>query len=276
MMNLCDIVTVTTTYLKEYVNRRYGVPLERIVAVPNLLPHWWIGDRYEPEKKLKQFSDFKAKPRIGMISSLSHFNIDSLKDDKGNELLDDFHTISDTIRSTVDDFQWVILGYAHPAVKDLIEQRKIEYYPCAPILQYPSALEAMKLQAVVVPLLDNEFNKCKSPIKFLEGCALGFPVFCPDMLPYSRVVPQGQLYKDEFDLQVKLNKLKFSSSGAYRKMIDENWKYINSPHEEGNCKLNNYWMEGNLGIWLDLFKLPNHIEEAKKKAKQEKPIGEGV
>ena len=40
--------------------------------------------------------------------------------------------------------------------------------------------------------------------------------------------------------------------------------------------MNNYWMEGNLGIWLDLFKLPNHIEEAKKKAKQEKPIGEGV
>lgn len=55
MMNLCDLVTVTTTHLKEYVNRRYGVPLQRIVAVPNLLPHWWIGDRYEPEKKLKQF-----------------------------------------------------------------------------------------------------------------------------------------------------------------------------------------------------------------------------
>lgn len=48
-MLMCDLVTVTTTHLKEYVNKTYGVPLERIIAVPNLLPNWWIGDRFQPE-----------------------------------------------------------------------------------------------------------------------------------------------------------------------------------------------------------------------------------
>ena len=84
MLNAADFVTVTTDYLKEVYHDVYGVPLENIIAVPNLLPKYLFGDRYEPSKKVKQFE--KAKPkrklRIGIVSSLSHFNIDNVRRDK--------------------------------------------------------------------------------------------------------------------------------------------------------------------------------------------------
>jgi len=81
MLNSADLVTVTTDYIKDFYNREYGVPLENIVAVPNLLPKFLFGDRYDIDKKLEQFRKYKLKPRIGIVSSLSHYNIDDVRQD---------------------------------------------------------------------------------------------------------------------------------------------------------------------------------------------------
>ena len=72
MLLAADFVTVTTDYLKEVYHDFYDVPLENIIAVPNLLPRYLFGDRYDPERKLKQFSSNKANPRVGIVSSLSN------------------------------------------------------------------------------------------------------------------------------------------------------------------------------------------------------------
>ena len=84
MLNTADFVTVTTDYIKKFYHEHYGVPLENIIAVPNLLPKWWFGDRYDIDAKLKQFGTFKAKPRIGIVSSLSHYNVDNVMEDKND------------------------------------------------------------------------------------------------------------------------------------------------------------------------------------------------
>lgn len=81
MLNTADFVTVTTDYIKNFYHEHYGVPLENIIAVPNLLPKWWFGEKYDPAKKLEQFRKNKAKPRIGIVSSLSHYNIDNVMED---------------------------------------------------------------------------------------------------------------------------------------------------------------------------------------------------
>ena len=133
MLNTADFVTVTTDYIKQFYHQHYGVPLENIVAVPNLLPKWWFGDRYDPEAKLKQFSANKAKPRIGIVSSLSHYNVDNVMEDKNglaarkrkkpdgtdvwinengqevaeselHKITDDFDDIAACVRDTVKDF----------------------------------------------------------------------------------------------------------------------------------------------------------------------------
>lgn len=82
MLNTADFVVTTTDYIKNFYHEHYGVPLENIIAAPNLLPRWWFGDRYDPVKKIEQFKKFKAKPRIGIVSSLSHYNIDDVRQDK--------------------------------------------------------------------------------------------------------------------------------------------------------------------------------------------------
>ena len=49
-----------------------------------LLPHGEIKLEIsnDVDKKIKQFGKFKSKPRIGIVSSLSHFNIDNVREDK--------------------------------------------------------------------------------------------------------------------------------------------------------------------------------------------------
>ena len=165
MLNAADFVTVTTDYIKDFYHKHYGVPLENIVAVPNLLPKWWFGDKYDVDKKLKQFSTFKTKPRVGVVSSLSHYNIDNVMEDKnglatrlkkkpdgteawvnenGKEVsIDDLHKIEDDfddivecVRSTVDDIQWVMFGYCPPQIKDLVESKKVQYIGGVPLMNY--------------------------------------------------------------------------------------------------------------------------------------------
>jgi len=97
MMGYSDLILTTTHYLKEQIHKSYSIPMEKIMAVPNLLPRWWFGDRYDTEKKLQQFKHYKSKPRIGVISSLSHFNLNNAKDENGNIIKDDFHEILDLV-----------------------------------------------------------------------------------------------------------------------------------------------------------------------------------
>lgn len=255
MLNASDFVVVTTKHIKEYYNRRYGVPMEKLVAVPNLLPHWWYGDKYHLEAKVAQFDHFKSRPRIGVISSLSHYNLDGVKDENGNLIKDDFDEIADLVRSTVDDFQWVIMGYVPPQIKDLVEANKVKCYPTCSILDYPSALGKLQLQAVVAPLQNIEFNNCKSHIKYMECAALGIPLFASHCLPYTAVMPREQMFDTQDELKEKLTKMKFGSSGAYRKMVEAQWNWLNSEHEEGDYKVKNCWLEDNMDVWYPLFTL---------------------
>ena len=110
MLNNSDYLVTTTEHIKDYYERVYGIDKEKIIAVPNMLPYFWFGDRYDARKKEEQFKQYRAKPRIGVIGSLSHYNYKQLKDENGNIYKDDFDQIADVIRETVDDYQWVIFG----------------------------------------------------------------------------------------------------------------------------------------------------------------------
>ena len=283
MLNAADFVTVTTDYLRHVYHDVYGVPLENIIAIPNFLPRYLFGDRYHPDKKLEQFKRNKAKPRIGIVSSLSHYNIDGVREDKAGracrkqkrpdgtevwvneakqevpeqdtrEIIDDIDAIVDCIRSTVDDVQWVFFGYCPPKLKDLAEKRKIEVHGGVPIMNYASYFDNLNLQAVVAAINPTGFNFCKSFIKTMECAALGVPCFATRCLPYDRVMPDSQLFSDGAELKEKLLKLKFTSTGLYEKIIDGQWKWLNSEHDEGDFHVRNFWMEDNLQIFIDLYR----------------------
>lgn len=285
MLNTADFVTVTTDYIKNFYHKHYEVPIENIIAVPNLLPRFWFGDKYDVDKKVEQFKKNKAKPRIGIVSSLSHYNVDNVMEDKNglaarkkqkpdgsfawinehneeinesdlHKITDDFDDIAECVRSTVNDFQWVFFGYCPPQVKDLAEARKVEVYNGVPLLNYASTFYNLGLQAVVAPIKKTEFNFCKSHIKTMECAALGVPLYATNCLPYDRVMPADRLFNDSTDLKEKLLKMKFMSVGSYKSMVESQWKWLNSPCHEGDFDIKNYWLEDNLNnVWIPLFKL---------------------
>lgn len=284
MLNNADLLITTTDYIKQFYHDWYGVPLENIVALPNLLPRWWFGDRYDEERKVQQFSKNKARPRIGIISSLSHYNVDDVritkdglaarkkknadgkevwKNEVGAEveeaelghIIDDLTDLIPLIQSTIRDFQWVFFGYCPDVLKPLVDKKLIEVHQGSAILNYASALENLHLQAVVAPIKDCVFNRCKSFIKYMECAAIGVPCYASNYLPYSRVMPRDQLYNTADELKAILLKLKFSSVGVYQKIIQQQWKWLNSPTHEGSFDLKNFWLEDNLNIHIDLRRL---------------------
>lgn len=284
MLNAADLVIVTTTHIKGYYHSKYGVPLENIVAVPNLLPRWWFGDRYDPERSVELFRKNKNKPRIGIVSSLSHYNVSGTrispdgkacnvhkekdgtevwKDQDGNvvdfqitqPITDDLDEILDTIIQTMDDVQWVFFGYTPPKLEKYIKAKKIECHGGVPILNYPSRFQSLNLQMVVAPIKDMEFNLCKSHIKFLECCALGIPLLASRLVPYDGTVPDKFLFSSGDELKSKILEMKFVSAGVYRNIIETNWKWLNSSKPDGDYVIRNGWLEDNMDIWMQIFKM---------------------
>ena len=48
--------------------------------------------------------------------------------------------------------------------------------------------------------------------------------------------------------------MKFSSSGVYQKLIEQQWKWLNTPCREGDFDIKNFWLEDNIGIYVNMFK----------------------
>lgn len=89
----------------------------------------------------------------------------------------------------------------------------------------------------------------------MECASIGVPLFATKCLPYTRVMDDSQLFDTQDDLEKMLTKLKFMSAGSYRKLIERQWTWLNSPATEGDFKLKNFWLEDNLGIYINRFKM---------------------
>jgi len=243
MMNKADILVVTTEYLKEYYNRRFNVPLENIKVIQNYIPHWWMGGYYDLNKSMSRFNSNKKKPRIGIISSSTHFDIENK-----NNGVDDISHIADYIRSTVNRYQWVLMGTVPPVLQDLVEQRKIIFNSGCDIMTYPNALDKQNISAIVAPLIDNEFNRCKSNIKLIEGYAMGIPVICQNISTYNQYT--DMVFDTAEDLDKQLTNL-FRDSNKYRKVVKRNRDIA----DNGNKQFpNGIWLENNLSQWIEMFK----------------------
>lgn len=83
------------------------------------------------------------------------------------------------------DIQIVMPINENKALRDRFPDTvEVEMRPMTPIRQYPAMLAKMNLQAVIVPLQDNNFSNCKSDIKSTETAALGIPTLFSDTIPY--------------------------------------------------------------------------------------------
>jgi len=67
----------------------------------------------------------------------------------------------------------------------------ITLVPGCPVLQWPQHLSSLNCHIAIAPLVEHDFNRCKSEIKVLEAWAMGIPIVASAINPYSRAVTNG-------------------------------------------------------------------------------------
>jgi glycosyltransferase involved in cell wall biosynthesis len=178
IMNLCDEVTVTCQFMKEYYSSKTGH--KNVTIIPNFPPKMWLGNFYDPKWISDSYDQFNKKPRILYAGSGAHFDVENRV---GQD--DDFAHVVKAISDTVDEFQWVFLGAFPLPLRHLVESGKIEFHQWSSLYNYGEKIKNLRINMMVAPLKDNNFNRSKSDLKLIEANAFGIPIACQDMCTYE-------------------------------------------------------------------------------------------
>lgn len=243
IFEVCDIVTVTTDALADYYIKKFGVEKNKIYKVPNYLPRWWVANKYNEEKISKRFDSLsERKPRLGFVSSTTHFDIFNR-----NGGVDDFTHVNSFVRDNVDKYDFIFIGGVPQQLHDLMKDNKITYIKGFDILNYPTELLKLDIDIVIAPLQDNVFNRCKSNIKFLEMGGLGIPCICQNLEPYRKYT--DTLFDDEDDLSNMVDNL-LGSKERYMDNVKLNHDIVYNGNE---IKSGGWLLEDNINDWIKLY-----------------------
>ncbi len=247
MIGMVDEVSVTCDFMRRLYTEKTGQ--EKITVIPNFVPNFWMGHLFDGKNVSDQFDKNKRKPRILYTGSGAHYDIENKTGGK-----DDFTHVRDFVRATVDKYQWIFVGAFPPQLGDLVRQKKVEFYPWQNLLNYPRFIKNLNAQLMVAPLENNNFNKSKSDIKFIEACTLGIPCLCQDMETYNTAPAD----------------LRFSTIEEFADKIDAilNWKNRSNYYKNiyalrsiGEKRLME--LDENIGAHLELLNTPYGSSERK-------------
>jgi glycosyltransferase involved in cell wall biosynthesis len=263
MLQATDFLLVTTDYIKDYYVRKFEVDESKVLVIPNYLPKWWMGQYYDLKKSVANYDKYKKRPRIGCIASSTHYDT---KNNNGG--VDDFTSIIDLIRKTTKKYEWVFMNTVPSQLKDLLDAGKITCERGDNIMNYPDALARLHCQAFVQPLIDNEFNKCKSPIKYLEAAAMGTPLIAQRINVYEPYT--DLLFDDADELQSVLNKV-LNDKQKFISVVKEQKREL----DQGRGG-KGWWLENNINDWAVFYRLTkkcitidvNRVIEAQKSVKE--------
>lgn len=169
-----DLITTTTLYLKEAQAQISG-KTDNIKVLPNSIDlHQWKSLDIR-EKLPKGF-------RFGWSVSNSHG--------------EDWIFIKPVLQKFLEKHQdatFVCLGDTNMDILPSFPKGQVEWYPFSDLWEghYALRMPLLGLDCAIAPLADIEFNKCKSPLKFEEYTAFGWPVIAQKMLPYSECMISG-------------------------------------------------------------------------------------
>jgi len=236
MINMVDEVTVTCKFMRDLYIEKTGK--KEITVVPNFMPYWWIGHQYNYQKIIKNFdTNVKKKPRIVYSGSGAHFDVNNKVGQK-----DDFEHVIKFIIDNRHKYQFVFVGACPPPLKPYVDAREIEVHPWQQLINYPNFLASMNAQAFIAPLQNNNFNKSKSDIKFVEAAQLGIPCLCQNLETYS-TAPDFLKFDTVDELSDKLEKMmNWKNRSKYYALVPELRKYGETRFLE---------KEQNIGAWME-------------------------
>lgn len=206
IMNLMDVVCVSTDFLKKYLKEKIGIKTE-IKVVPNSIPHYFYG----PKKKQPIKEKIKI-PKVIWTGSPTHYmdsnyiekngqkitvfpvytpdmKIAYYKDKKGTEKYNIFDVKNDHQKGDWDNAwcEWVIKSVKDKKIKFLMmgtpkipfffkELTGNEYFKIIGwqnTFQYNMPILDYSADIGIAPLVPNYFNYSKSDIKMIEYYASG-------------------------------------------------------------------------------------------------------
>ena len=218
MMQMCDEISVTCDYMKNYYEDKTGN--KNITVIPNYPPRFWL-DQYDENIVEKNYSKRKNKPRVLYAGSGAHFDVDNLVNQK-----DDFGHVVDTVIKTMNKYQWIFIGAFPNRLREHVISGKIEFHQWTHLYEYPRLVQKVKPNVMVAPLTDNVFNRSKSDLKFIEGCAFGTPAICQDMCTYENAFYKfttGAEMVDQIDAVMKDKTTYMKAVRRGRELIQTRW-----------------------------------------------------
>jgi hypothetical protein len=225
IMNTCDEIVTTTPFFKGYLQSK--LQNQNVTVVPNFVPKFWLGNYYNENDIRVNYNKNNKKPRILYPGSGAHYSGDP-------NIADDFTHLVDLVKKTHKEFQWVFFGGAPRQIVDLIRSGKVEYHPWVDTMSCPEKLHSLKPNVIIAPLVDNNFNRCKSDIKFTEACAMGIPSVCQDLITYKNAFNKFTTADDLYQQLKRITR----DANVYMKESRKARQYM-----QGN------FMEDRLNVW---------------------------
>jgi glycosyltransferase involved in cell wall biosynthesis len=160
-LQVADIVTVTQPILAD-VYREYN---QNVKILPNCVDlNLWKKLPLKPRDEI----------RMGWFGGHSHY--------------EDWCLLQDVLPGIMrrhKNLKLVILGQMFQSTLKSCPQDRVEHHGWVNTFAYPYKAAILDLDFAIIPLVDNEFNRCKSNIKWVEMGALEVPAVTSYVSPYK-------------------------------------------------------------------------------------------
>lgn len=181
-MRACEAMIVTTPHLKE----TYSDLNERIHIIENSLD-------FKGDRKFVGWDTVSRKKnkgiRLGWIGGRAHFN--------------DLMMVSPVLKDVLKEHKDVTLVLVNSALRESCKLLKIDYpfeglknvlYAdrSVPINRYAKFMASFGFDIGIAPLVDCNFNRSKSNLRWLENSALGTPCVCSSVSHFESTVKDGE------------------------------------------------------------------------------------
>lgn len=171
-----DYVITTTPFLRAKLSEYYNKPIEKILLWPNLASNNWFGKMFVPEAKKENFKMHKRKKINALFTGgLNHLSFEC-------KCKDDLSDVEDTILKLGDTINFNIMSGENKRIGEF--NGKLHPVGFSDIIHFPTLYCQQCSDVMIAPLIDSDFNRCKSNIKVLEAALLGIVPFAQRLEPY--------------------------------------------------------------------------------------------
>ena len=227
ILPLFDTIMCSTDYLKKCIQQKYS--LDNVVTVKNTVPRFlWSCDKKKPiEEDLK-------KPTILYSGVSGHYlnpiPADPVKKSPGRS--GQYGDWDQPLREWVikmvreDKISLTIMGDFPWFFKEIAP--KVNFIPWTNSYNYPRRCWSTKADFQIAPLVDNEFNRCKSALRFYESSIAGMGFFGSVFdgshdSPYEEIFPDCKIKTTDSVEEIDKKFWKMCEKDNYNELIQ--WQY---------------------------------------------------